>query len=110
MGMSFELQQYETAGGKVPFEEWILSLDAVTAARIDRRLRRIENGNFGDCKALKGGINELRMAFGPGYRAYYGIDGKTVVLLLTGGDKSTQKSDIAKAKRYWQDYLNRKGC
>ena len=106
--VKFELQQYVTADGRVPFEEWTNSLDAVTAARVTRRLMRVENGNFGDCKSVKGGVNELRMAFGPGYRAYYGLDGRTLVLLLIGGDKKTQRADIAKAKTYWADYLTRK--
>lgn len=70
---------------------------------------RIANGNFGDCKSVKDGVCELRMAFGPGYRAYYAIDGKTIVLLLIGGDKRSQRADIVKAKRYWQDYQKRKG-
>ena len=89
----------------MPFEEWTNSLDVVTAARVTRRLMRVENG---DCKSVKGVVNELRMAFGPGYRAYYGLDGKTLVLLLIGGDKKSQRADIAKAKVYWADYLTRK--
>ena len=108
MRMKFELQQYVTAEGRAPFEEWTASLDAVTAARVTRRLMRVENGNFGDCKSVKGGVNELRMAFGSGYRVYYGLDGKTLVLLLIGGDKKSQRTDIAKAKVYWADYLTRK--
>lgn len=63
-------------------------------------------GNFGDAKMIKGGegIWELRIDYGPGYRVYFGKQGATIVILLTGGDKKSQNRDIAKAKRYWLDY------
>ena len=65
----------------------------------------MKNGQFGDCKAIDRSLYELRLFFGPGYRVYFGEhDGKTV-LLLAGGDKSTQSKDIKKAKEYWETYL-----
>lgn len=73
---------------------------------IDGRLSRISLGNFGDCKVLKNGngISELRIHFGPGYRVYYGMSERVVVVLLIGGDKSGQNKDIEKAKRCWYEY------
>ena len=74
------------------------------AARIRARLTRIRAGNFGQARALGGGVSELKIDHGPGYRIYYAMSGTTVVLLLIGGDKSTQKRDIATAKNYWREY------
>ena len=68
-----------------------------------RRMDRIENGNFGDCYPVGEGVSELRIDVGPGYRIYFGQDGDLVVL-LHGGDKSTQEKDIKMAKRFWRDY------
>ena len=67
-------------------------------ARIAARVERLELGLLGDCRSLKGGVSELRIDYGPGYRIYFARTGKTVILLLCGGTKSTQKSDIAEAK------------
>jgi len=68
-------------------------------ARILKRLRRLADGHFGDCKAVGEGVSELRMFFGPGYRAYFTMVGDTVVLLLVGGDKDSQPRDIALARK-----------
>lgn len=91
--------------GKEPFSEWLEALrDHQARRRILTRLRRVEQGNFGDCKALQDGIHELRFTFGPGYRVYFGEDGDTIVVLLCGGDKSSQERDIERAKAFWQEY------
>jgi putative addiction module killer protein len=72
--------------------------------RVNARIRRIEEfGNYGDCEPVGDGVYELKIDVGPGYRVYFGIDGSDIVLLL-GGDKSTQDSDILKAKEYWSEY------
>ena len=73
------------------------------------RLNRIRLGNFGDCKSVGSGVEELRIDFGPGYRVYYGRDGVLVVILLCGGSKRAQDRDILKAKGYWGKYLDAKG-
>ena len=64
-------------------------------------------GNLGDCHGVGDGVQELRIDYGPGYRVYFGQVGSTIVLLLCGGDKSTQAKDIEQAKRYWSEYRRR---
>lgn len=103
-----EIEEYLTADGKNPFREWLRSLKDVTArAKIRVRLNRIRLGNFGDCKPVGGGVQELRVPYGPGYRVYFGRTEKTIVILLCGGDKKTQNKDIQKAQGFWQDYQRR---
>jgi putative addiction module killer protein len=102
------IELYVTAAGTAPFAAWMDALrDAQARAQIQRRLARIRLGLLGDCKSVGGGVYELRIATGPGYRVYFAQVGQTVVLLLCGGDKSTQRADMAKAKAYWSDYLGR---
>jgi len=96
----------DTAGNE-PFINWLKGLrDSRTKRRILSRLFRVESGNYGDCKSVKDGVFELRLAFGPGYRVYFGEDGDTIVVILCGGDKSSQTQDIEKAKAYWKGYLS----
>ena len=100
--------QYQTTKGKRPFGEWLLSLkDKTVRARILARLDRLLSGNFGDTKRV-GTVWELRFHFGAGYRVYLGWDGERIVILLCGGDKSSQAADIQRAEEYWKDYLRRK--
>ncbi|MGC5628103.1 type II toxin-antitoxin system RelE/ParE family toxin [Georgenia sp. Z1344] len=80
------------------FDRWLRKLkDRQGRLRILSRIDRLAHGNPGDAKAVGGGVLELRLTYGPGYRVYYAQRGTRVVLLLCGGDKSTQQSDIAKA-------------
>ncbi len=96
---------YQNSQGEVPYIKWITALkDRETKIRIQQRIRRLELGNFGNCKALKGGVNELKLDFGPGYRIYYALEEQTMVILLCGGTKPTQAEDIKKAKLYWKSY------
>jgi putative addiction module killer protein len=105
---TLEVRRYRTATGKYPFEVWLAGLrDARARARISVRLLRLQTGLFGDCKSVGAGVHELRIDYGPGYRIYFGQEGQTLVLLLCGGDKGTQTSDIEKAHGYWQDYKAR---
>lgn len=103
MNEAFEIREF-VENGRSPFGEWFNDLDPVTAARVDRYVRRMETGNFGAAKALRGGLFELRLDFGPGYRVYYGREGKTIVILLGGGSKRRQDADILAALQRWQRY------
>ena len=106
--MPKELRVFVTGDGKEPFNEWLSSLRDVKArAKIRVRLDRVSLGNLGDCHGVGEGVQELRVDYGPGYRVYFGQDGAMIVLLLCGGDKSTQTKDIETAKRYWSDYRRR---
>lgn len=81
------------------FIAWLTALRDVQArARITKRIDRLAEGNFGDAKSVGDGVSELRFDFGPGYRVYYTLRGNVVVILLCGGDKSSQARDIARAK------------
>ena len=79
----------------------------VAVPQIAARLIRLHDGNFGDCRSVGSGVWELKIDWGPGYRVYYAIDGKRVVLLLAGGDKRTQPQDIARAIERWGDWQQR---
>ncbi|MEC4893687.1 MAG: type II toxin-antitoxin system RelE/ParE family toxin [Oscillatoria sp. PMC 1051.18] len=104
-----EIQNYQTVEGRSPFEEWLEFLrDSRGKLIVDKRIRRVRVGNLGDYRSVGDGIFELRIDYGPGYRVYFGQVGTTLVLLLCGGDKSSQKQDILKAKEYWRDYERRK--
>ena len=81
--------------------------DNRTKAKIVARIDRLSLGNFGDCKALGNGLFELRIDWGPGYRVYYALAGTACVLLLCGGDKRKQASDIRRALEYLKDYRER---
>ena len=100
-----EVEVYTTPDGKIPFTEWLESLrDLNAAARILLRLDRIRQGNLGDCKFIEDGVYELRVDTASGYRIYFGQVGNRIILLLCGGDKSSQKRDIKIAQKYWIDY------
>lgn len=104
------IEIYLTEEGRAPFTEWLDSLrDIRGRVKIRTRLDRVRLGNFGDSASVGEGVEELRIDFGPGYRVYCGQIGSKVVLLLCGGDKSTQTQDILQAKRYWNDYKKKTG-
>jgi len=104
-----KVEEYVTAQGISPFGQWFESLqDRQAQVRIDARLARLRAGNTGDCKSVGDGVYELRIDYGPGYRVYFGRAGKTLILLLLGGDKTTQPRDIERAKKFWRDYQKRK--
>jgi putative addiction module killer protein len=103
-----EIRRYVTSRGRDVFGEWLAKVkDARTQAKIAIRIDRVAAGNVGDCKQLQGGICELRIDWGPGYRVYYAMLGKASLLLLAGGDKSKQSADIERALVYWNDYKER---
>ncbi len=104
-----ELEIYQDQNGNEPFVEWISAIrDRVTAVRIRRRLRRIEeSGNLGDHRSVGNGVFELRLQFGAGHRIYFGRIGNDTILLLHGGDKGSQRQDLVKAKANWKEYNSR---
>jgi len=103
------LEMYVTPTGSVPFEDWLLALrDARARARVRVRLDRLSLGNPGDAHGVGEGVVELRIDYGPGYRVYYAQSGPTTVLLLCGGDKTTQDADIRRAQAYWEEYQRRR--
>ena len=103
----FEILIYEDEKGKEPFAEWLNNCDKTTRARVFSRLDRVEQGNMGDYKPISDNIFELRFHFNPGFRVYFGKVKNTVILLLTGGKKSSQKRDIKKARKYWDEFQRR---
>ena len=104
----YSLRHYVGANGKRPFAEWLYSLsDRNAAARVQIRLERLRLGNFGDTRFLGKGLSELRIDFGPGYRVYFTVEAKCVVVLFCGGDKATQQKDIRRAREYLAAYRRR---
>jgi putative addiction module killer protein len=104
----YEVRHYLTADGKDVFLGWLRKLRDITARiAVDRRVNRIELGNFGDHKFCRDGVWELRIDVGAGFRVYYAVADKEIVLLLCGGDKRTQDADIDRACGYWQDWQRR---
>lgn len=100
-----EVIYYEDSNGKQPVRDWLAELkDLRGAAKIDVRIRRAGLGNFGDHKSVGDSVIELRIPFGPGYRVYLSIVDDKVILLLLGGDKSTQSEDIKEAKVYLKNW------
>lgn len=96
---------YTTNDGKIPFLDWLENIkDLKIQRRIKLRIDRLIDGNFGDTKSVGDKLYELRLFFGAGYRVCYTIEDNILVILFTGGDKSTQTKDIEKAKAYLQDY------
>lgn len=103
-----DIRIYTDAIGRAPFEDWLNALkDVQGRARIRARLARLQAGNFGDCKPLRDGVQELRIDHGPGYRVYLSRQGSVLVLLLCGSDKSEQNKSIKQALAYLTDWKKR---
>jgi len=103
-----EVLVYAGSDGREPFAQWLRGLrDGQTRNRIRQRIARVRLGNFGDARSVGEGVHELRIQFGPGFRVYFGREDDAVVILLCGGDKSTQARDIERARDYWRDYRSR---
>ena len=103
-----EIRYYMASEGRQPFGEWFTDLDAVARAKVTRAVVRLEQGSFSNVKSVGEGVFEYRIDFGPGYRVYFGQDGQTLVILLTGGTKKRQQRDIDEAHAYWRDYKESK--
>ena len=102
------IEYYERPNFRVPFTEWFYSLKSKNdQSAIRSRLARLRAGNLGDCKPIGEGVFELRIHVGPGYRIYFGQAGMKIVVLLIGGEKSTQNKDIPIAQAYWMEFRRR---
>lgn len=103
-----EVLRYQAADGTEPFSEWLCSLkDKSIQARVRLRIQRVASGTLGDCEPVGEGVLELRVHVGPGYRIYLARHGRSLVLLLCGGTKKSQSTDIRLAKSYWSDWRRR---
>jgi putative addiction module killer protein len=99
----YDIQDYVTPDGRNLFRQWLKRLkDSKTKQSVERRLTRAADGNFGDHKFCRDGVWELRIDVGPGLRVYYALSGPAIVLLLCGGDKSSQRADIERACECWK--------
>lgn len=103
----FETVHYER-NGKDIFQNWLDDLRDIKArSAIQKRIDRIEDGNFGEHRPCRNGVSELIINFGPGYRVYYSVIENIIVLLLCAGDKSSQQKDINKAVEFLRDFKER---
>lgn len=106
-----EVKYFEEESGEKPVENWLQSLlpnRKVEYAKIVKQIDKAGLGNFGNHRFLGGSFGELKIDYGPGYRVYFGIDGKEIILLLHGGTKDGQQQDIITAQERWERYLQQK--
>jgi putative addiction module killer protein len=100
----YSIREYVSASGKNYYREWLRNIPKSDAARIDRRLANALAGNLGDIKAIREGLAEMRLHFGPGYRVYFGFEGREIIVLLIGSSKDDQSRVIPRALDLWRQY------
>jgi putative addiction module killer protein len=103
----YEIKEYVREDSS-PFGNWFSALDSIAASKVTTALYRLQYGNFSNVRSVGSGVSEYKVDFGPGYRIYFGQDGNTLIILLIGGAKKTQNTDIKKAKTFWREYKARK--
>jgi putative addiction module killer protein len=103
-----DVREYLDYDGSSPFAEWFGGLSAPAAAKVTMAVTLLGHGNFSSVKGVGSGVLEYKIDFGPGYRIYLGKDGDCLVILLGGGTKKRQSTDISRAVARWQDYKKRK--
>lgn len=103
-----EIKEYVLENDESPFRDWFDELDPHAATGVATAIRRLSEGNTSNVKSIGEGAAELKINRGPGYRVYFGWDGKVLVILLGGGTKRRQQDDIEAALRRWRDYKLRK--
>ncbi len=103
-----EVREYIAKDGRNRFAEWFDALEARAAARVVTAKIKLSAGHMGNLRPVGGGVAEYRIDYGPGCRVYLGQDGAQLIILLIGGDKSSQSRDIQEALRLWQEYKARK--
>lgn len=102
------LKYFKLSNGREPYRDWLEKLDSMIKARVSAYIDKVvEGGSRKNVRALKDGVFEIKMDFGPGYRVYFGEDGDLILLLLLGGNKRTQFLDIVTAKKYWREYVQK---
>jgi len=106
--MQMEIRYYISEDGRSPFQEWFSSVDSAARAKVTTAITRLEQGNTSNVESVGKGVFEYRINFGPGYRVYFGRDGMTLTILLTGGSKKRQQRDIETAATLWAAYKNRR--
>lgn len=104
-----EVREFLDVSGRSPFSRWFEGLNAVAAARVTIALSRLGQGNFSNVEGVGGGVYEIKIDFGPGYRVYLGKDGERIVILLGGSTKKRQSAAIRAAQAAWAEYKRRKG-
>jgi putative addiction module killer protein len=103
-----KIVEYLTLDGASPFRKWFDGLESRAAAKVTTALTRLGMGNTSNVKSVGGGVHEYKINYGPGYRVYFGMAGNELVILVGGGTKKRQSSDIKKAENHWADYKKRK--
>jgi putative addiction module killer protein len=103
-----DVQEYIDEEGKSPFGKWFAGLNAPAAAKVTTALEKVAKGNFSNVEPAGSGVSEYKIDWGPGYRIYFGKDGETLVILVGGGTKKRQSSDIKTAREHWAEYKKRK--
>jgi putative addiction module killer protein len=101
---AIQLLEYLDASGRSPYGRWFDRLNAVAAAKVATAIYRLSEGNFSNVKGVGGGVFEIRIDFGPGYRVYFGKDGDLLMILLGGSSKKDQQQAIAAATKAWSAY------
>jgi putative addiction module killer protein len=103
-----DVREYNDRDGRSPYGAWFDQLNPQAAVKVAVAVTRLALGNFSNVKGVGSGVLECRIAFGPGYRVYFGKDGEHLVILLGGGTKKRQQRDIQAALASWQDYKRRR--
>ena len=106
--MAITVQAYLTTDGANPFARWFAALNVQAALKVRTAIAWMEGGNLSNAKNVGAGVFENRIDFGPGYRVYFGRDGRELIILLGGGTKTRQRNDISAARGFWADYKARK--
>ena len=103
--MRRKVRYFVTDNGISPFQTWFEKLEQTTRAIVARNIQKVAwGGGKKSVKSLKGGVFEIKISYGSGYRVYFAEDGNEIILLLIGGDKKSQNRDIKKAKDFWSSY------
>lgn len=103
-----ELRNFLSTDGRDFFDEWFSELDPQAKTKVTAHLIRLKNGNLSNVKSVGEGVSERKIDWGPGYRIYFGRDGDILIILLAGGSKKTQPTDITSARARWSEYKHRK--